>query len=165
MCPRFVMNEERRNRAATPRPWATTQIHERPSPPRANRNPSEDIQERAPRQCAATTRLRPTSPRRFQVRQGVNSLAGAGLRARGHEARGCLAYCSPLPGPRRASAYGEDRFHTPLRGSAGIGPGRKPSKAVPASLLNPSLYPNKEMDTVGERKLRLLRCAVKLRAR
>ena len=61
----------------------------------------------------------------------------------------------------RASADDEDRFHTPLRGSAGIGPERSLSRAVPASLLNTSLYLNREMYTVGECKLRLQRCAVK----
>jgi hypothetical protein len=60
------------------------------------------------------------------------------------------AYCSPLPGVK-PSAFGEGRFHTPLRGSAGF---------KPASLLISSLYSNREMKTSAWRTIAVWMAAV-----
>jgi len=63
-------------------------------------------------------------------------------------------------GMRRPSAIDGGRFHSPLRGSSGMGRRlrRQPS---PDSRLNPSLHPNEEMDTFGERTIGRMRRAVK----
>src|SRR3569623_2865387 len=59
-----------------------------------------------------------------------------------------LAACLLRLFPGRG-AYGEGRFHLPLRGSAGMGSDR----SAPASLFIPSLHQDIAMETVGVRKL------------
>jgi len=51
--------------------------------------------------------------------------------------------------PAKASAYDEVRFHTPLRGSAGIG-----RKAAPASLLIASFHRDERMKTTSGVEIR-----------
>jgi hypothetical protein len=63
-------------------------------------------------------------------------------------------------GMRRPSAIDGGRFHSPLRGSSGMG-GRLRRQPSPDSRLNPSLHPNEAMDTFGERTIGWMRRRVK----
>jgi hypothetical protein len=136
----------------------------RPSPPRASWDNRGQADTAPRRRGAGSPRGAPRSYGRVVANAALRPGQVFGL-----VDVAVAAYCSPLPGLEPVSlcraqgsrhretgflpsAYGEGRFHTPLRGSAGF---------KPASLLISSLYSDKEMKTSARRTIAARRGAVK----
>ena len=124
-------------------------LRQRPSPPRANRIPWNAAVH------AFDADMRPRLPGR-QVIQGF--LPSRGRSSDSWTRIAFAIHLLPAACRSMTHALGEVRFHTPLRGSAGIG-----HVAVPASLLNTSLHLDKAIYTFSDATISRLCHSVKLK--